>query len=94
MDYANNFLLGMESWNFNDTTVTTTPMKLNPEAEDFTPYSPSMSEIERFCSNIPSINWLQDTTESNLLQSDLAKSNGLHKRVEDLTRYDIKIYIC
>ena len=85
----------MESWNFDDTTVTMTPMKLNPGAEDFTPYSPSMSEIERFCSNIPPINWLQqDTTESNLFQSDLAESNGLHKQVEDLTRYDIKTYIC
>jgi hypothetical protein len=56
MDYSNNFLLGMESWNFNDITITITPMKLNPKAEDFTPYSPSMSEIERFCFSIPSIN--------------------------------------
>ena len=56
MDYTNNFLLGMESWNFNGTTITITPIKLNPEAEDFTPYSLSISEIERFCSNIPLIN--------------------------------------
>ena len=56
MDYSNNFLLGIESWNFNNTTVIITPMKLNPEAEDFTPYSPSISEIERFYSNIPLIN--------------------------------------
>ena len=95
MDHSNNFLLGMESWNFNNIAVTTTPIKLNLEAEDFTPYSPSISEIERFCSNIPPINWLQqDTTESNLFQSNLAESNDLYKQVEDLTRYDIKIYIC
>ena len=56
MDYANNFLLGIKSWNFDDTTVTIIPMKLNLEAEDFTPYSPSISEIERFCFNIFSIN--------------------------------------
>jgi hypothetical protein len=46
----------MESWNFNNITVITTPIKLNPKAEDFTPYSPSMSEIERFYSSIPPIN--------------------------------------
>ena len=46
----------MEFWNFNDTTVTTILMKLNLEAKDFTPYSLSMSEIERFCFNIPLIN--------------------------------------
>ncbi len=92
MDHSNSFLMGMESWNFDDTTTITT---LNPEAKDFIFYSPSMSEIERFCSNIPPINWFQqDTTESNLFQSDLAKSNNLHKQVEDLTRYDIKIHIC
>jgi len=58
MDYSNSFLLGMESWNFNNITVTITPIKLNPEAENFTPYSLSISEIERFCSNISLINWL------------------------------------
>jgi len=56
MDYSNSFLLGMESWNFNNITVIITLMKLNPEAEDFTPYSLSISEIKRFCSNIPLIN--------------------------------------
>jgi hypothetical protein len=33
-----------------------TPIKLNPKAEDFTPYSLSISEIKRFYSNIPLIN--------------------------------------
>ena len=46
----------MKSWNFNNTTVTTTLMKFNLKAEDFTPYSPSISEIERFYFNIPLIN--------------------------------------
>jgi hypothetical protein len=45
----------MESWNFNNITVTMTPMKLNLKAKDFTPYSPSMSEIERFYFSIPLI---------------------------------------
>jgi hypothetical protein len=84
----------MESWNFNDITVTIMPIKLNLKAKDFTPYSPSISEIERFYSSILLINWLQqNTTKSNLFQSDLTKSNGLYKKVEDLTRYNIKIYI-
>jgi hypothetical protein len=56
MDYSNNFLLGMESWNFNDITVTTTPIKLDLKAKDFTPYSLSINEIERFCFSIPPIN--------------------------------------
>jgi hypothetical protein len=56
MNHSNNFLLGMESWNFDDITVTTTLMKLDLKAEDFTPYSPSISEIERFCFSIPPIN--------------------------------------
>ena len=58
MDYSNNFLLGMESWNFNDITITTMPIKFNLGVKDFTPYSPFMSEIERFYFNIPLINWL------------------------------------
>jgi hypothetical protein len=57
----------MESWNFDDITVTMMLIKLNLKAEDFTPYSLSMSEIERFCFSIFLINWLQqDTTKLNL----------------------------
>jgi hypothetical protein len=56
MDHSNNFLLGMEFWNFNNITVTMTPMKFNLKAEDFTPYFPSMSEIGRFYFSIPPIN--------------------------------------
>ena len=59
MDHSNNFLLGIESWNFNNITVTITPIKLNLGAKDFTPYSPSISEIEKFYFNILLINWLQ-----------------------------------
>ena len=58
MDLSNNFLLGMEFWNFNNITIIMMPMKLNLKAEDFTSYSLSISEIERFCFNIPLINWL------------------------------------
>jgi hypothetical protein len=56
MDHSNNFLLGMEFWNFNNITVTTTPMKLDLKAKDFTLYSPSISEIKRFCFSILLIN--------------------------------------
>jgi hypothetical protein len=48
----------MEPWNFNNITITIMLIKLNLGAEDFTPYSLSISEIERFCFNIPLINWL------------------------------------
>ena len=58
MDFSNNFLLKMESWNFNNITVTIMLIKLNLKAKNFTPYSPSISEIKRFCFNIPLINWL------------------------------------
>ena len=58
MDHSNNFFLGMEFWNFNNITIITMPIKFNLEAEDFTPYFLSISEIERFCFNIPLINWL------------------------------------
>jgi len=80
MDHSNNFLLGIESWNFDNITVTIMPIKLNPKTEDFTPYSPSISEIKNFYSNIPLINWLQqDIIESNLSKGDLTKSNDLYK---------------
>ena len=56
MDYSNNFLLGMESWNFNNITITITLIKLNLKTKDFTFYSPSISKIERFYFNISPIN--------------------------------------
>ena len=56
MDFSNNFLLKMESWNFNNITVTMMLIKLNLKAKNFTPYFSSISEIERFYFNIPPIN--------------------------------------
>ena len=58
MDFSNNFLLGIESWNFNNITITIMLIKFNLKAKDFTPYSLSISEIKRFYFNIPPINWL------------------------------------